>query len=251
MVVSEVLPNEKVLLHSLPHPTSGCLTPCHISGRCMYLQNIPAVNLFSQILPFFSGERSPGYNDDATACVLGLRRSTTRAQLVRAGLESVCLRLAAVVDLMTGGGGECAGGECDGGGGGGGSDPFPRRSRSGADVVTSGNAFAASPFLRQVLADSLGRTVRASGVTEETSLGVAVLLSSLEGQAPRRTSSSAAAAAGLAGGVCAAADVAVPTKAHTASYSEAGLAQKRAYRAIFGTASSVVSASSISMVAER
>eukprot|EP00752_Nemacystus_decipiens_P010274 g9156.t1 len=192
------------------------------------------------ILPFFSGERSPGYKDDATACILGLRRSTTRAQLVRAGLESVCLRLAAIVDLMAG--------DIGGGGDGSGGAPWLRRDRC-AEVVTSGNAFAASPFWRQILADCLGRTVRASGVTEETSLGVAILLSSLEGhQAPRRAAAGAGAAAAatteVAGG-SEAKDAAVPTKSHNAAYAEAGLAQERAYRAVFGTAGggSLVSAS--------
>lgn len=185
------------------------------------------------MLPFFSGERSPGYKDDATACILGLRRSTTRAQLVRAGLESVCLRLAAIVDLMTGD----STGE-------GGANPLLRRHRS-ADVVTSGNAFAASPFWRQILADSLGRTVLASGAAEETSLGVAILLSSLEGhQAPRRASSSV-----VAGGY-GARDAAVPTKAHTASYANAGLAQRRAYRAVFGPADGGSSDVSASLPAE-
>lgn len=189
------------------------------------------------MLPFFSGERSPGYKDDATACILGLRRSTTRGQLVRAGLESVCLRLAAIVDLMTGDSSGEGGGEA-------GANPLLRRHRS-ADVVTSGNAFAASPFWRQILADSLGRTVLASGAAEETSLGVAILLSSLEGhQAPRRASSSV-----VAGGY-GARDAAVPTKAHTASYANAGLAQRRAYRAVFGSADGGSSDVSASLPAE-
>eukprot|EP00903_Cladosiphon_okamuranus_P014974 g13859.t1 len=194
------------------------------------------------ILPFFSGERSPGYNDNTTACILGLRRSTTRAQVVRAGLESVCLRLAAIVDLMTGVGesgesgesGDSSGGGGDGGGDGGGGGDLLLRGHRDAEVVTSGNAFAASPFWRQILADSLGRTVRASGVTEETSLGVAIFLSSLEGhRAPRRAA--VAATPGVAVGSCEKDDVAVPTRVHTASYMKAALAQKRAYRAIFGT----------------
>ncbi|CAM9451479.1 unnamed protein product, partial [Hapterophycus canaliculatus] len=212
------------------------------------------------VLPFFSGERSPGYKDDATASILGLRRSTTRPQLVRAGLESVCLRLAAIVDLMTGGGGGSSGSSNE--------DPgddmsvdargrkqrssvtgaVPLRPRKDAGVVTSGNALAASPFWRKLLADCLGRTVRASGVPEETSLGVAILLSSLEGAAPRhRTAVDAVAVGGgrsptgeVAAGVGAAAAAAsekayIPDDAACRVYREAGLAQKRAYDAIFGT----------------
>lgn len=50
-----------------------------------------------------------------------------------------------------------------------------------AKVVTSGGAMAASPLWQQVLADCLGREVlQDAAETEQTSLGVAVMLASLE-----------------------------------------------------------------------
>ncbi|CAM9098022.1 unnamed protein product [Ectocarpus fasciculatus] len=217
-------------------------------------ERMPPASHGLTILPFFSGERSPGYNDDATACIFGLRRSTTRPQLVRAALESVCLRLAAIVDLMKD--------LTDGGGMKGSSSDAhePEASSSAgalvgdhedAEVVTSGNAFAASPFWRKMLADSLGRTVRASGATEETSLGVAVILSSLESKALRQAS--AVPGSLLAAGLAAAGETKssgqemptapavtashTPDDASFRAYREAGLAQQRAYRAVFGDAS--------------
>ncbi|CAN0242417.1 unnamed protein product, partial [Discosporangium mesarthrocarpum] len=103
------------------------------------------------ILPFFSGERSPGYDDMARAAIMGVCRSTTRAELLRAGLESVCLRLATIhlLFLML---------------------LMPA-------VVASGAALSASPVWRQMLADVLGMRVLSSEVTEETQLGVAMVLS--------------------------------------------------------------------------
>lgn len=125
------------------------------------------------------------------------------------------------------------------------------RDHEDAEVVTSGNAFAASPFWRKMVADSLGRTVRASGETEETSLGVAVILSSLESEALRQAS--AVPGSLLAAGLAAAGEarsssqemrtapavtaVHTPDDASFRAYREAGLAQQRAYRAVFGDAS--------------
>lgn len=175
---------------------------------------------------------------------------------MRAGLESVCLRLAAIVDLMIGDDG--SGDNSDKGSSDGETvateGTTPRASSTGAahlmrckdaGVITSGNALAASPLWRQLLADALGRTVRVSGVAEETSVGVAVLLSSLEGVASRQREagggrgSTGEASDGV--GVSGAAAAAPPEEVHTPDdaacrvYREAGLAQNRAYDAIFGT----------------
>ena len=96
---------------------------------------------------------------------------------------------------------------------------------------------AASPFWQQILADCLGRTVRASGATEETSLGVAVLLSSLEGD---HSSCDVTEGRGEAGDRASAKEryctgrVFAPSDASQRAYRKAGLAQIRAYEAIFG-----------------
>ncbi|MEJ7837434.1 MAG: gluconokinase [Thermomicrobiales bacterium] len=51
-------------------------------------------------LPFFAGERSPSWNDEAFGSLLGLRFSTTRAEIFRAALEGTAYRLAAVYDQL-------------------------------------------------------------------------------------------------------------------------------------------------------
>lgn len=220
---------------------------------------------------------------------------------MRAGMESVCLRLAAVIDLMSGvdshdnsttvganisvapqvvlnaslphdqssmpGNDYSAGAPADRK-----RDTrrkqeaaadialsAPNRVREDAKVVTSGNAMAASPFWQQILADCLGRTVQASGTTEETSLGVAVLLSSLEepessvtvtdscatrgideteGRGPAASSDELKQAGeSVAAAATASTDVSINTPNDEAfrAYRRAGRAQARAYRAFLGT----------------
>lgn len=223
----------------------------------------------AQLLPFFSGERSPGYRDDAAASILGLRRSTTRAHLVRAGMEAVCLRLAAIVDLILGAGDRGAtGGEPprhpviaarraaeDGEAGEGivnGAKGFARApgiggpraagtAGGGARVIAGGGAMAASPLWKQMLADALGRSVQDSGRTEETSFGVAVLLSSMEGAGVAEGASErGAGGAGVVadgdgdGGYNQAGVVYAPREEAFVRYLAAREAQERAYRAIFG-----------------
>ncbi|GAB5031647.1 sugar (pentulose and hexulose) kinases [Nannochloropsis oceanica] len=105
------------------------------------------------VLPFLSGERSPGWNPDAKATITGLTKHTTGADIYRAGLESVALRLAAIVSLMA------------------------PHLRDGVVVGASGTALECSPLWRQILADVLGMEVRLGKQSEATSLGAAILMS--------------------------------------------------------------------------
>lgn len=45
------------------------------------------------VLPFLSGERSPGWNNNACGTIHGLTRNTTTSDIQKAMYESVCLRL--------------------------------------------------------------------------------------------------------------------------------------------------------------
>lgn len=247
-----------------------------------------------KILPFFSGERSPGYKDDARACILGLRRSTTRAQLVRAALESVCLRLAVIVNLIAEAdtdsdidctrrnGPICTSPSLDneranysspsiavrpsreslisersssvrigGAEGMAGAEAVTRdmagtaaqvsKAQKDFYVVASGQALAASPLWRQILADSLGRAVRPSGTSEETSLGVAVLLSSLENEERRRFQGSGASLEQPTSHKNAArdhspVDIHTPNRDAVLAYRAAATEQQQAYRTIFDPA---------------
>ncbi len=104
------------------------------------------------VLPFLSGERSPGWNPDAKATITGLTKHTTGSDVYRAGLESVALRLAAIVTLMA------------------------PHLRDGVVVGASGTALECSPLWRQILADVLGIEVTLGKESEATSLGAAMLM---------------------------------------------------------------------------
>lgn len=111
------------------------------------------------VLPFFAGERSPGWRGRATATVHGVTLATTPLDMLRAGMEAVALRLGLVFErllpLLT------LSSETE-------SDNIP--------VVAGGGALAASPAWTQMLTDVLGRRVELCGLEETSSRGVALLL---------------------------------------------------------------------------
>jgi gluconokinase len=103
------------------------------------------------VLPFWGGERSTGWADDARGAIVGLRLHTQPAEIVRACLEAVALRF----------------GELDG---------LLRRAMPGqGNVVATGGALLHSPAWLQIMADVLGRPVLASAEPEASSRGAALL----------------------------------------------------------------------------
>jgi gluconokinase len=108
------------------------------------------------MIPFLSGERSTGYRDGATGAIMGLTRNTTPAHFFKACLESVSLRLRAILELIV----QARGGE----------DEPPR-------IVASGKALESNALWRQMVADSSGLEVLLDLETVEgTSRGVARLV---------------------------------------------------------------------------
>ncbi len=101
------------------------------------------------VLPLWAGERSPGWAGDAQATIHGLRLHTAPVDILRAALESVALRVAAMMAAL----------------------PTHAEQR----VVASGGALLHSPAWMQMCADALGRTVYASPIGEATARGVALL----------------------------------------------------------------------------
>jgi sugar (pentulose or hexulose) kinase len=97
-------------------------------------------------LPFLGGERSTGWDPDATGAIAGLTFATTPEDIRQAALEGVAFRLAAVADLLP---------EVE-------------------EVVATGGALREDPAWMQVVADALGRPVTASGVAEASLRGAAV-----------------------------------------------------------------------------
>ncbi len=103
------------------------------------------------VLPFFTGERSTGWNPHARAAITGMSLSTTPLDILQAGMEAVAYRFAAVFNLLRH------------------VVPEPER------IVASGGAIAGSRAWVQILADVLERPVTRSLALEASGRGAALL----------------------------------------------------------------------------
>jgi gluconokinase len=103
------------------------------------------------VLPFFSGERSPGWRADLRGVIEGLSLSTTSLDLVRAGLESVAYRIGMIHEIMK--------------------EEVP----SSPWVIGNGAALLNSPTWVQIISDVLGVPVSISQVEEASARGAALL----------------------------------------------------------------------------
>ena len=97
-------------------------------------------------LPFLGGERSTGWDPDATGAVTGLTFETTPADLRQAALEGVAFRFAAIAALLP---------EIE-------------------EVVATGGGLRRNPAWIQIMADALARPVTESAVEEASLRGAAV-----------------------------------------------------------------------------
>jgi len=97
-------------------------------------------------LPFLGGERSTGWDADATGTVHGLTFDTTPRDLRQAALEGVALRFAAIADLLP---------EVE-------------------ELVATGGGMLKDPEWVQLMADALARPVTVSAVDEASLRGAAV-----------------------------------------------------------------------------
>jgi gluconokinase len=102
------------------------------------------------VLPFWFGERSPGWNPNARGGVFGLTITTRPIEILRAAMEAVAYRFALVANALD-------------------------RFAPGARVVASGNALRSSPTWTQIVADVLGRPLVLSERTEASTRGAALL----------------------------------------------------------------------------
>jgi gluconokinase len=113
------------------------------------------------VLPFFAGERAPGWRGDRQAVIAGLRLSTTALDVLTAVLESVALRIALVYELLR------------------------RHAAREHVVVASGAAVAHSPAWARMIADATGHAVILSDEPEASSRGAALLALESLGRRPR------------------------------------------------------------------
>ncbi len=103
------------------------------------------------VLPFWAGERSPGWHDSARATISGMTLHTTPLDVMRASLEATAYCFADIYGRL-------------------------RSIRGDAgEIVASGAGLLQSPVWMQMLADVLERPITASAVTEASSRGAALL----------------------------------------------------------------------------
>ena len=102
-------------------------------------------------LPFLAGERSPGWRGDARAAVTGISLATTAPQILRALVEAVAYRLAAVYDRLR---------------------PL---AAPGHAVIASGGALGHSRVWTEIMADALGVPIGVLPGIEASSRGAALL----------------------------------------------------------------------------
>ena len=97
-------------------------------------------------LPFLGGERSTGWDPDATGAISGLTFATTPGDIRLAALQGVAFRFAAIADLMPG----------------------------LEEIVATGGGLLHDPEWVQIMADALARPVTVSAVAEASLRGAAV-----------------------------------------------------------------------------
>jgi gluconokinase len=152
------------------------------------------------LLPFWAGERSPGWASDATGAVVGMRLHTGPADILRAALEAVALRFALLDALLR--------------------QEVPEV----REVVATGGALLRSPAWMQIMADVLGRPVLASSESEASLRGAALAALESLGLLSQRIETMAPPVARSY----------EPVEGHTERYRAAAERQARLYEALIG-----------------
>ncbi len=101
------------------------------------------------VLPLLAGERSPGWQPNASGTVHGIRRSTGQLDILQAHLEAVAVRLSLIFDLLK---------------------------APGATVLTGGGALRASAAWAQMVADAFDSPLQLLAEAEVTARGVALMM---------------------------------------------------------------------------
>jgi gluconokinase len=104
------------------------------------------------MLPFLAGERSPTWNDHARGTVVGLRLATTKADLLRATMESVVYRFGLIADRL-----------------------IPMVGEAPMVIANGGAVLRSEPWL-QMTADILGEPVIALPAEDEASAAGAAIV---------------------------------------------------------------------------
>ena len=153
------------------------------------------------VLPFWAGERSPGWNPAARGTILGLSLQTLPSEILRAAMEAIAYRFALIAAAL---------------------QPFA----PGATLIGSGNALRLSPTWAQILADVLGRCVLVSNRQEASIRGAALLALEATGKIQSIEEVSASVASPVE-------TVCEPNLRHYAVYQEGLARQQRIYQKLF------------------
>ncbi len=102
-------------------------------------------------LPFLAGERSPNWNPNAKAALVGMNLDTTPIEIAQAVMEAVAVRFTTVYRPLK--------------------QTFPQVK----EIVASGGALGKSPAWAQMFADALGEPIHLMEEAEATSRGAALL----------------------------------------------------------------------------
>jgi gluconokinase len=109
------------------------------------------------VLPLLAGERSPGWHSDASGTIHGIRRNTSKLDILQAQLEAVAIRLSLIADLLK---------------------------DDDITIMAGGGALQSSPAWMQMIADAFDAPIHCLAEPELTARGVALmLLHSLDGLA--------------------------------------------------------------------
>jgi len=111
------------------------------------------------VLPFWSGERSTGWNPDARGAISGINLQTRPIEILRAAMEAVAYRFALIARAL---------------------EPLA----PGASVMVAGHALSSSPAWVQILADVLGHRLSVSERAEASTRGAALLALEAAGKIP-------------------------------------------------------------------
>ncbi len=103
------------------------------------------------ILPFWTGERSPGWAINARGGILGLTLQTRPIEILRAAMEAIAYRFALIASALK---------------------PLAPK----ATIVASGHALRSSPTWVQILADVLNSHIVVSELSEASMRGAALLV---------------------------------------------------------------------------
>jgi gluconokinase len=106
------------------------------------------------VLPFISGERSPGWHEEARATVMGIHTNTTRLDLLRAGMEALAYQLDVVYEQLI---------------------EALEKHEVAPMVLGSGGALLNSATFQSIIADTLNTPIYPSLDHEASARGVALL----------------------------------------------------------------------------